>query len=74
MTAMCLVILIKCETAYKASGMLGIKRGMSVEGRKKDKRTWTDEETGNVNADHVAGRVRLQAMREENEWLEQVDW
>ena len=30
-----------------------------VEGRKKDKRTWTDEETGNVNADHVAGRDRL---------------
>jgi len=44
-----------------------------VEGRKKDKRTWTDEETGNVNADHVAGRVRLQAVREESVWLEQVD-
>jgi hypothetical protein len=26
-----------------------------------------------VNADHVAGRVRLQAVREESVWLEQVD-
>ena len=33
----------------------------------------TDEETGNVNADHVAGRFRLQAVREESVWLEQVD-
>ena len=34
MTAICLVILIKCETAYKASGMLGIKRGMSKDGKR----------------------------------------
>jgi hypothetical protein len=41
-----------------------------VEKRKKDIREWTNEEWGNVEADHVCGRARKMALSDELSWLE----
>ena len=44
-----------------------------VEGREKDQRLWTNEEKGNVEADHVCGRARKMALGDELMWLERVN-
>ena len=44
-----------------------------VEGREKDQSLWTNEEKGNVEADHVCGRARKMALGDELMWLERVN-
>ena len=44
-----------------------------VEGREKDQSKWTNEEKGNVEADHVCGRARKLALGDELLWLKRVD-
>ena len=53
--------------------MLNIAQRGHVEGREKDQSKWTNEEKGNVEADHVCGRARKMALGDELLWLKRVD-
>jgi hypothetical protein len=57
-TEMSLVILIACRMLLRVCGMLNIAQRGHVEGREKDQSKWTNEERGDVEADHVCGRAK----------------
>jgi hypothetical protein len=46
-----------------------------VEGREKDQSKWTNEERGDVEADHVCvcGRAKKMALGDELKWLERAN-
>jgi hypothetical protein len=44
-----------------------------VEGRGKYQSKWTNEEKGDVEADHVCGMARKMALGDELRWLERVN-
>ena len=74
---MSLVILIACRGLLQVCGMLNTSEGMLREGKRirvpVSEYMWTNEEKGNVEADHVCGRARKMALGDELKWLDRVN-